>query len=368
MSIQVGVLGATGPVGWQLVRLLDDHEIFEVTALTTDDNAVGQPYNEVALFDTGERLSESVADMTVVPNKLAEIPDDIELLFSALPEPVAEHVEPDFAEAGYIIVSNTLNERMAIDTPLVIPELNPDHLGLIERQRERRNWDGALVKTPACSTITLTLPLATLDTFDIETVNVTTLHGVTDEIGAMDLLGNTLPHIRGEPSKLKSEPQKILGTFDGTQVSRHDISISPSCNRVPTLDGHLQNVWLHATEDVTAVEVETALRETPSLDLPSAPEDVFTVFVDTNRPQPRLDSTIQDGQGIAVGPVEITSNGFRFDCLTHETIRGAAGTSLLNGEVLVRDGYLSQTGFEQYDTTGQQPVTKQEWPSKTNRR
>jgi len=186
--------------------------------------------------------------------------------------------------------------------------------------------------------------LAQLDQFGLEKVFVSTLQAVSgagyDGVTSMEIIDNVLPHIGGEEEKMESESRKLLGEFDGAELSWHDVDVSASCNRVATLDGHLENVFAELAEDAAAADVEAAFREAPTIDLHSAPDELIKVFEDPNRPQPRLDRNVADGQGIATGPVQETSDGVQFDCLAHNTIRGAAGASVLNGELLVEEGYL----------------------------
>ncbi|WP_121821283.1 aspartate-semialdehyde dehydrogenase [Halostella salina] len=344
MSVRVGVLGATGAVGQRLIQLLDPHPDFEIAALTASEDSAGRQYREAAKWRVDSPIPEGVADSTVHATDPDEVPDDVDLLFSSLPSSVGEAVEPDFAEAGYVVSSNSSNARLADDVPLVIPEVNHDHLDLIEVQRDERGWDGALIKNPNCSTITMVPTLAVLDQFGLERVQVSTLQAVSgagyDGVSSMEIIDNVLPHIGGEEEKMETESRKLLGEFDGAALSWHDADVSASCNRVPTLDGHLENVWAETSEDVTPDAAEDAFRDAPGLDLHSSPDSLIRVFEDPNRPQPRLDRNIEGGQGIAVGPVQSTTDGLQYDCLAHNTIRGAAGASVLNGELLLDQGYL----------------------------
>ncbi|MFB6120959.1 MAG: aspartate-semialdehyde dehydrogenase [Halobacteriaceae archaeon] len=344
MSLRVGVLGATGAVGQRLIQLLDGHETFQLAALTASEDSAGLPYSEAAKWRIDAPIPSDVADMEVGATDPAAVPDDVDLLFSSLPSSVGEEVEPDFAEAGYVLSSNSSNGRLDEDIPLVIPEINADHLDLIDAQRDRRGWDGAIVKNPNCSTITMVPTLAVLDQFGLESVRVSTLQAVSgagyDGVTSMEIIDNVLPHIGGEEEKMETESRKLLGDLDGDEVAWHGADVSANCNRVGTLDGHLENVWADLAEDPTADEVETAFREAAGIDLPSAPEHFIKVFEDPNRPQPRLDRNIEGGQAIAVGPVQETSTGVLFDVLAHNTIRGAAGASLLNGELLSERGDL----------------------------
>ncbi len=344
MTVRVGILGATGAVGQRFIQLLADHDQFEVAALTASSDSAGKPYSEAAKWRASGPIPSSVADITVTETTPEAVSSEVPLLFSALPSGVAERVEPGFVEAGYIVSSNASNDRLAEDIPLVIPEVNAEHLDLLEVQRDERGWDGALVKNPNCSTITMVPPLAALDAFGLSAIRVATLQAVSGAgyagVTSMEIIDNVLPHIGGEENKMETETRKLLGEFDGATIDWHDVSIAASCNRVATLDGHLENVWVETEDDLTPARAEQALEAAPTVDLPSAPDELIRVFDDPNRPQPRLDRNIEGGQAVAVGPVQETPWGIQFDCLAHNTIRGAAGASLLNGELLVERGYL----------------------------
>ncbi|MFP4218469.1 MAG: aspartate-semialdehyde dehydrogenase [Salinarchaeum sp.] len=344
MTVRVGILGATGAVGQRFIQLLADHDQFEVAALTASSDSAGKPYSEAAKWRASGPIPSAVADITVTETTPGAVSSEVPLLFSALPSGVAERVEPDFVEAGYIVSSNASNDRLAEDIPLVIPEVNAEHLDLLEVQRDERGWDGALVKNPNCSTITMVPPLAALDTFGLSAIRVATLQAVSGAgyagVTSMEIIDNVLPHIGGEENKMETETRKLLGEFNGAAVDWHDVSIAASCNRVATLDGHLENVWIETEDDLDPARAEQTLEAAPTVDLPSAPDELIRVFDDPNRPQPRLDRNIEGGQAVAVGPVQATPWGIQFDCLAHNTIRGAAGASLLNGELLVERGYL----------------------------
>ncbi|RBI64214.1 aspartate-semialdehyde dehydrogenase [halophilic archaeon] len=344
MSVRVGILGGTGAVGQRFVQLLDGHSEFELATITASENSAGKPYSEAAKWRVDSPIPDDVGDLTVRATEPEAVPDDLDLLFSSLPSGVAADVEPSFAEAGYVVSSNSSNARMADDVPLVIPEVNHGHLDLIEVQRDERGWDGALVKNPNCSTIAMVPTLATLDRFGLDRVHVATLQAVSGAgysgVTSMEILDNVVPHIGGEEEKMETETRKLLGSFDGTGVDLHDVEVSASCNRVPTLDGHLENVWAETNRDVGPTDVEEAFRDAPTLDLPSAPDPLIEVFDDESRPQPRLDRTLGGGMAVAAGGVQDTPSGVQYNCLAHNTIRGAAGASLLNGELLAEDGWL----------------------------
>jgi aspartate-semialdehyde dehydrogenase len=345
MTTNVGILGATGAVGQRLIQLLDPHPEFEITALTASESSAGKDYRDAAKWRIDTPIPEYVAEMEVRQTDPTYVPNDVDLLFSSLPSSVGEAVEPGFAEAGYVISSNSSNFRTDEDVPLTIPEVNADHLDLLEVQRDERGWDGAIVKNPNCSTITMVPPLAALDeAFGIERIDVSTLQAVSgagyDGVTSMEIIDNAIPHIGGEEEKMETESQKLLGDFDGAEIEWHDVDVSASCNRIPTLDGHLENVWADLAEDVTPEDAAEAFREYPSIDLHSSPEQLIRVFEDPERPQPRLDRNYDNGMGIATGGLKETTHGINFNCLAHNTLRGAAGASILNGELLAETGYI----------------------------
>jgi aspartate-semialdehyde dehydrogenase len=344
MSVRVGILGATGAVGQRFIQLLDGHETFEIAALTASESSAGESYRDAAKWRVNTPIPDDVAEMTVGATTPDAVPEDVDLLFSSLPSSVAAEVEPEFLEAGYVVSSNSSNDRMAPDVPLTIPEVNPEHLELIEVQRENRGWDGALIKNPNCSTITMVPTLAALDQFGLERVSVSTLQAVSGAgysgVTSMEIIDNAIPHIGGEEEKMESESRKLLGDFDGAEVTLHGADVTASCNRIPTLDGHLENVFADLTEDPDVEDVAAAMREYPGVDLPSAPDQLIHVFDDPMRPQPRLDRERGDGMAVCAGGIQTTSEGVKYNCLAHNTIRGAAGASVLNGELLVEDGWI----------------------------
>ena len=344
MTYTVGILGATGAVGQRFVQLLEGHDRFEIGALTASSSSVGQTYREAAKWTLEAEIPAHVADREVIATDPDTVPDDVDLIFSSLPSSVGEEVEPAFCEAGYVVSSNSSNARLDDDVPLTIPEINPDHLDLIEVQRDQRGWDGALVKNPNCSTITMVPTLAALDQFGLERVTVATLQAVSgagyDGVPSMAIIDNAIPHIGGEEVKMETESRKLLGEFDGAEVTWHDAQVDASCNRIPTLDGHLENVFADLADDPSPAEVATAMREYPGVDLPSAPDQLIRVFDDPDRPQPRLDRNVEGGMAVAVGGLTSTDGGIRYNCLAHNTLRGAAGASLLNGELLAERGFL----------------------------
>ena len=345
MTTRVTIAGATGAVGQRLVQLLDPHPDFEIAALTASQASAGRSYREAAKWRISTPIPEDVAEMTVGETTPEAVPDDVALVFSSLPSSVGEAVEPDFCKAGYVVSSNSSNGRTDDDVPLTIPEVNAEHIDLLEVQRDERGWDGALVKNPNCSTITMVPPLAALDeAAGLERINVATLQAVSGAgysgVTSMEIIDNAIPHIGGEEAKMRTESRKLLGTFDGAGVDWHDARVEASCNRIPTIDGHLENVWADTVEDLSAGEAAEAMRSYPALDLHSSPDQLVHVFEEPDRPQPRLDRDRENGMAVAAGGLRGTEGGLQFNCLAHNTLRGAAGASLLNGELLLEQGYL----------------------------
>ncbi|ELZ03084.1 aspartate-semialdehyde dehydrogenase [Natrialba aegyptia] len=344
MAVRVGVLGATGAVGQRLIQLLDPHPEFELAALTASDSSAGKTYRQAAKWRVDSPIPSDVAEMTVQATEPDAIPDDIDLLFSSLPSSVGAAVEPGFCEAGYVVSSNSSNGRMDDDVPLVIPEINAEHLDLLEVQRDERGWDGALIKNPNCSTITFVPTLAALTEFGLEKVHVSTLQAVSgagyDGVTSMEIIDNAIPYIGSEEDKLETESRKLLGEFDGASLTHNDMAVSASCNRIPTIDGHLENVWVETEDELDAAAAAEAMEAFPSLDLHSSPEPLIHVFDEPDRPQPRMDRTVGGGMAIAAGGMQETPFGLQYNCLAHNTIRGAAGASVLNGELLAENGYF----------------------------
>jgi len=345
MTVSVGILGATGAVGQRLIQLIDPHPEFEIEAVTASEASAGKSYREAAKWRIDAPIPDHIGDMEVSATEPESVSDDVELIFSSLPSSVGEAVEPGFCEAGYIVSSNSSNGRADGDVPLTIPEVNADHLDLIEVQRDRRGWDGALVKNPNCSTITMVPPLAAIDeAATLERIEVATLQAVSGAgysgVSSMEIIDNAIPHIGKEEKKMETESRKLLGTFDGAEVEWHDADVAASCNRIPTIDGHLENVWTDTAEDISPSEAEAAMENYPSLDLPSSPDQLIQVFDEPDRPQPRLDRNLGGGMTVSAGGVQETTHGLQFNCLAHNTLRGAAGASILNGELLLDTGYL----------------------------
>jgi len=346
-KIKVGVLGATGAVGQRFIQLLQDHPWFEITALAASDRSAGRPYEEACRWTLNTPMPQSVRNMTVLP---CERGFEARLVFSALPGDQAGPVEKAFAQAGYIVSSNTSTHRMEQDVPLLIPEVNPDHLGLIDVQRGNRGYPGFIVTNPNCSTIALVLALKPLhDAFGLRKVMVTTMQALSGAgypgVPALDILDNVIPYIGGEEAKMERESLKLLGTFIGERVRNADLTISAQCNRVHVQDGHLEAVSVELEKETTVDAVIAAFEEfraePQELRLPSAPTRPVVVRYENDRPQPRRDRDTEGGMASVVGRVRpCPILDYKFIVLGHNTIRGAAGCAILNAELLKVKGLL----------------------------
>ncbi len=338
--LKAAVLGATGNVGQIFVQLLEGHPWFEVTVLAASERSKGRTYGEASRWRQSTPIPEAVAQMEVVDIKPKAI-KDVDVVFSALPSAVARKTEEDFASDGYVVVSNASAHRMDPDVPMLNPEINCSHVSLIEKQRKKRKWDGAIVTNPNCSTTVLTLPLKPIfDEFGIKSVIVSTMQAISGAgypgVASLDIVDNVIPYIGGEDEKMETETQKILGS----PSKPADFKVSASCNRVPTIDGHMMTVFVEMKKEAepkaVAVAMENFVGEPQKLNLPSAPEKPVVVRQENNRPQTRLDRMEGKGMSTVVGRIrkDPVLNGVKFVALGHNTIRGAAGCGVLNAEYL----------------------------------
>ncbi len=343
-NYRVGILGATGTVGQRFVQLLQDHPQFEITALAASDRSTGKTYAEACAWKLNGSIPENVRDIVVTP---IEPPLDCEVVFSSLPSGVARETEEAFARAGYPVISNSSVYRMDEDVPLLIPEVNADHLGLIETQQKKRGFGkGFIVTNPNCAVASFAGPLAALHRrFGVEAVAVTTLQAISGAgypgVSAMDIADNVLPYIAGEEPKVETEAQKILGTFRDGSIEKADFTVSAQCFRVAVLDGHTASVRVDLKKSATFEEVIAAMKTFPSLDLRSSPKQFIEVHDEPSRPQPRLDRDNGNGMSITVGRI-FPDNVFdyRFVALSHNTVRGAAGSTILNAELLAQKNLI----------------------------
>lgn len=349
-KIPVAVLAATGAVGQRFVQLLVDHPWFEIRALTGSDRTVGMSYRDGVQWILPGDVPAAVADMTVLPTR----PDmDAPLVFSALPTAAARELEPRFAAAGYAVATNASAFRMADHVPLLIPEINPDHTGLIPRQQAANGWSGFIVASPNCSTTSAVLPMKVFqDAYGLEAAIIVTLQAISGAgypgVPSLAIFDNVIPYIGGEDGKLENEPLKLLGAVKDGELTPAPVRISAQANRVPVLDGHLASVSVKLGRQVAPAEAIDLLRawRPPAIcaDLPSSPKRPIVYRPEDDRPQPRLDRDAEDGMAWSVGRLRRCHVlDLRYLAITHNTLRGAASGSILNAELLVAQGFVSQS-------------------------
>ncbi|MBN1354842.1 aspartate-semialdehyde dehydrogenase [bacterium] len=338
---RVGILGATGAVGQRFVSLLARHPWFEPVSLMASGKSKGKPYPEACLWHLDDPIPEYCSRLTVEACLPAE---GLDLVFSGLDAGVAGSIETDFASFGTPVISNARTHRLVKDVPLIVPEINSEHLSLIESQKKRLNSEGFIVTNPNCSTIILSLALAPLQAkFGLEDVVVTTLQALSGAgypgPGAMDILDNIIPYIPGEEEKIQTEPLKIFGTLSGNSIVPKRMNISARCHRVQVTDGHLLSVSVRLKQRPKPEEMIAAWQDyTPGiagLQLPSLPSRSIRYTCVDNRPQPRLDRDSGNGMTIWIGRLRSCNVlDYHFSVLGHNTIRGAAGGSILVAELL----------------------------------
>ncbi len=347
---KIGILGATGMVGQRFIQLLEHHPSFEVTWLAASDRSSGKLYGEAVRWKLDTPIPKKIAAMTLSP---ASTPEAIaaapKILFAALDTDIALALEPRFAQAGCAVISNSAAFRMHEDVPLVIPEVNADHLALLEQQATRKSSGGYLVTNPNCSAIGLVLALKPLaDRFGIDSLFVSTMQAVSGAgypgVASLDILGNVVPYIRNEEEKMPVETAKLLGTLEDQQVRPHALRMSAHCNRVAVEDGHTESVSIKLLTPASREEILAAwatFGPLEGLGLPSAPAQPVQYLDEEDRPQPRLDRMRGAGMASSVGRLRRCALlDWKFTVLSHNTIRGAAGAALLNAELLLSLGKL----------------------------
>jgi aspartate-semialdehyde dehydrogenase len=349
-KLRAGVLGATGLVGQRLVSLLANHPWFELTEVAASERSSGKTYAEAVRWHLDTPIPSAARDLVVrsLTPKL-----ECDFVFSALDSSVAGGAEEDFARVGYPVVSNSRNHRMDSDVPLLIPEVNAAHLDAIPLQQKNRGYDtGFIVTNPNCSTAGLVLVLKPLaEAFGLEKIFVVTLQAMSGAgypgVASLDIQANVVPFISGEEEKMESEPQKLLGKWNGERFVDAGLGISAHCNRVPVIDGHLECVSLSLKKIASLREIREALSEfevdSELASLPSALRNPIIVLDEENRPQPRRDVNAGAGMAAVVGRVrECPILDVKLTLLSHNLVRGAAGAALLNAELLAARGYLSR--------------------------
>jgi aspartate-semialdehyde dehydrogenase len=345
-KIEVGILGATGTVGQRFVQLLADHPWFELRQLAASDRSAGKPYAEAAGWQLAGAPPPHCAAMIVeecLPGRGPRV------VFSSMAGAQAGEIEAAFAAAGHVVISNSSHFRMAADVPLLVPEINASHLGLLPAQRRRRGWEGAIVTNPNCAAVVLAMALAPLRRFGLRRVLATTFQAVSGAgypgVPSLDILGNVVPYIGGEEQKVESEPQKIFGELRDEEIRPLTLAISAACNRVPTLDGHLVTASIEFAERPAREELLAALAGWTGLPqergLPTAPHRPIHLMEAADRPQTRRDAGLERGMATAVGRVrECPVLHYKLVALAHNVMRGAAGAAVLNAELMASESLL----------------------------
>ncbi|HJT27794.1 MAG TPA: aspartate-semialdehyde dehydrogenase [Pyrinomonadaceae bacterium] len=344
---RVGILGATGMVGQRFIQLLENHPQFDITAVAASDRSQRKTYGEACTWRLNGEMPRAVRSLAVQP---PQRPLDCDLVFSSLPGDIARETEGSFANAGFPVISNSSAFRMDEDVPLLIPEVNHQHLDLLTRQRRNNTSGGFIVTNPNCSTIMLVLALAPLHAaFGITSTVATTMQALSGAgypgVASLDIIDNVLPHIGGEEEKIETETTKILGRFVNDAIEPAPMAVSAQCHRVNVADGHMAAVrvnFIRKPELGELREVLSSFRSLPQeLGLHSAPANPIVVRDELDRPQPKLDRDAGNGMTITVGRLrEDTVLDYRFVVLSHNTIRGAAGAAILNAELLIALNYL----------------------------
>jgi aspartate-semialdehyde dehydrogenase len=349
---KIGILGATGMVGQRFIQLLENHPWFEVAWLAASDRSSGKPYGEAAKWKLDFPLPERIAKMPVSPAVPEGAP---KIIFAALDADIARDMEPKFAAAGCAVISNSSAFRMQEDVPLVIPEVNSDHLPILENQSWRKESGGYIVTNPNCSAIGLVLALRPIvDRFGIDAIFVSTMQAVSGAgypgVASMDILGNVVPYIKNEEEKMEAETLRLLGSRTGAVVTPLGAKMTAHCNRVAVEDGHTESVSIKLSKKATREEILEAWREFTPLagrDLPTAPKQPVEFLTGEDRPQPRLDKNRGAGMTASVGRLRPCGLlDWKFTVLSHNTVRGAAGATLLNAELLASLGKLEAAKAE----------------------
>lgn len=348
-KIKVGVLGATGSVGQRFVQLLAEHPWFELTAVAASERSVGKTYREACNWFLSADIPANIAEMVIQP---IDTTLNCQLVFSAIPGSIAQPVEEAFAAAGYGVMSNVKVHRYDADVPLVTAEVNPDHLGILPVQRKNRGWDtGFIVTNSNCSTMPLVIALAPLHRkFGVKSVIVHTMQALSGAgysgVPSLAALDNVIPFIGGEEEKMVIESKKMLGAFETDHFTPAEFALSAHCNRVSTIDGHMETVSVAfhhpPAETAEIVALWAGWQPLPQqLGLPSAPTPPIIIRAEENRPQTRLDRDAGNGMAVTVGRLrECNVLDYKFVLLSHNTVRGAAGASVLNAELMLAQGML----------------------------
>lgn len=349
-QISVAVLGATGSVGQRFVALLNNHPWFKVVALAASDRSAGQSYSKATRWVLDTPMPEYAKDMVIAPANTNAV--QAQIVFSALHTEIANELEPQFAKAGSAVCSNASSYRRDADVPLLLPEINAEHIQLIKQQRKNKNWSGCIVTNPNCTSTGLTIALKALDNaFGVKKVFAVSLQALSGAgypgVSSLDIMDNIIPNVGngGEEEKVEWEPRKMLGKFNQNKIELADIKFSAHTNRVAVIDGHTVCASVELANPTDPQTAEAILRAyaapESARELPSSPRPVIEVREEADRPQPRLDRLTGNGMTTVIGRIRKDPIlDLKFVTLSHNTIRGAAGASIYNAELLVNEGLL----------------------------
>jgi aspartate-semialdehyde dehydrogenase len=345
---KVAILGATGAVGQRYIQLLQGHPWFEIAVLAASERSAGKKYKDACTWLMETDMPKEIGELPVanIDVASAEKTGDFDLVFTSLPGDLAGPVEAEFAGL-YPVFSKASAHRMEKDVPLIIPEINPDHAELVKVQQKLRGWKGFISTDPNCSTIQMAITLKPLMQFGLRQVVVTTMQALSGAgypgVASLDIIDNVVPFISGEEDKMETEARKILGTFNHGVIKNADFQISASCNRVHVKDGHLESIFVKLDQEPSLEQIEAAFADFKGapqmLKLPSAPANPIIVRHEKNRPQPRFDRDAGCGMSVVVGRIRKDPiMTFKYMCLGHNTVRGAAGGGILSAELYVANG------------------------------
>ena len=351
--IDVAILGATGAVGQRFIQLLEGHPWFAVREVVGSHRSAGKRYEDAAHWVLDGNPPDDVAPLVV---KALDDPLDSPLVFSALPKEAAMERELDLAAAGHVVCTNASANRMLPDVPLLLPEVNAEHTALIDTQRRNRGWTtGALIANSNCTVMPVVMALKPLVKYGIRRLHLVSEQAISGAgypgVSSMDIIDNVIPWVPGDEDKMETESRKMLGDFDGAGISELDMLVSATCTRVPVVDAHLVNISVELAQQPALADIvndwETWQAEPPVPDLPSAPRFPLQYLPQIDRPQPRRDRDAGKGMTTSLGRLrECPILGYKFASLSHNTIRGAAGCSVLNAELLAAQGYIEAAGVE----------------------
>ncbi len=347
-KLNVAVLGATGAVGQRFIQLLENHPWFQVAEVVASERSAGRTYGEATHWILDGQPPVNIAKMIVKPLG-AQL--DSPLVFSALPKEAAIDIEPELASRGHIVATNASSHRMAEDVPLLLPEVNAEHVDLIHVQRKKRGWStGALVANSNCTTMPVVMALKPLLKYGVKKIHMVSQQAISGAgypgVPSLDIIDNVVPYVSGDEDKMESEPLKMLGRFNGDSISPLITRAGASCTRVPVIDGHLVHISLELEDAPTFDEIIEAWTTFRGIDpvpsLPTSPTRPVEYLTQIDRPQPRRDRMIGNGMATAIGRLrECPLLGYKFFALSHNTIRGAAGSSIQNAELMAVCGFIT---------------------------